>query len=517
MTMNPAPRSHTNHSTASRGSDVRRFGLRGAACGIATIALLACAGAGAASPSSGPATQASAADGTARLTWAKFPPEFADYYCTQGIPAQAMKPKPDFCVSDRPLLLDAKHSPFATTMVLDESKGTGSGYDRLYVDLQRNGKYTGAPVSRSEPFDGERGPDDLPVVAYFSDVTVPRQYQSEHIRVQVFLERTPAGDLNCAIIPQRWAVGTLTLGGRTMPVALIDTNWDGRVSGVGGYRSDQPGNVGPQGCDAVALGIDGERELRPRQGFLGQFIPGEGGSARGFLAKHMVLDSGTYELQVSQSAEGVGLSLAPAQVPMAVMKLVDKPKTSHLLMLGRSTCVMHTGEATEIAVPADHYIVMNEPHSQQTFVIKAGERKELDPLTARQRAAILRRAAAQSRPTGQPLSPDADPWARYVRRFVIRYNLQKAQHDQAKSILADLKARRDEYRTAHKLDYEAIGEITDEAKRSAALAELERPVDGMFEELKTRLMTLPTAAQRQAAEGGTASQRAKSGEGRTED
>jgi hypothetical protein len=505
-------RERISHPIRSRQNNVREFRWTLPAAGIAGVVLLVCAGiTGAAepAPASGPAVQASPADGAAKLAWAKFPSEFADYYCTQGVPAKVLKRKPDFCLSNEPLVLDAKHTPFATTMVLDESNGTGTGYDTLYVDLQCDGKYIDNPVYRAEPFPSELGPDRMPVLAYFADVVLPRKSQSTTVRVQLFLEKTRGGDLNCALIPQRWAVGTLTLGGRTMPAALVDTNWDGEVTGLGGHQPGQPIDTGPRGSDCLILGTDGEQELQPSRGSRGLFIPGEGGSSRGFLAKHLVLDSGTYQLRVTQSANGARLALAPAQVPLATVRLTDKPRTSHMLMMGQSTCVMWSGQTAEIAVPADTYLVMNRVHSQAAFTIKAGERKEVDPLTSRERVTALRQAILATRPAaaagpdaaGQARSsPDADAWTRYVQQFVVTYKLQGAQREQAESILKDLKGRRDEYRTAHKIDYEAIGKIADLAKRSADQAALEKPVDVMFEELKTRLMTLPTETQRKAAE-----------------
>jgi hypothetical protein len=514
MATNPAHlRECISHPIGSRQSGACGFRWPRPAAGIAAAVLIVCAGiAGAAepAPASGPAAQASSADGAAKLTWAKFPSEFADYYCTQGVPAKVLKPKPDFCLSGKPLLLDASHTPFATTMVLDESNGTGSGYDTLYVDLQCDGKYIDNPVYHAEPFSAELGPDRMPVLAYFSDVVLPRKSQSTKVHVQMFLEKPWAGDLNCVLIPQRWAVGTLTVGGRTMPAALVDTNWDGEVTGIGGYQPGQPVDMGPRGSDYLILGTDGEQELRPPQRLRDLFIPGQGGSARGFLTKHLVLDSGTYQLRVSQSAGGARLALAPTQVPMATVKLIDKPRTSHLLLMGQSTCVMLSEQSVEIAVPADTYLVMNRPHSVSSFSIKAGEQKEVDPLTPQDRAAALRQAilatrpaaAAEPNPTGQPPSRETDAWTRYVQQFVVTYRLQGAQQEQAESILKDLKGRRDEYRTAHKIDYEATGKIADMTKRSADQAALEKPVDVMFEELKARLMTIPTETQRRAAEAG---------------
>ncbi len=244
-----------------------------------------------------PEEAAVSADSRARLTWQKFPVEFADYYCQQGIPIKPLDHKPDFCKSDNALLLDGRHSPFRTTMIIDSSGGTGGSYDTLYVDYNRNGDYTDDPVYTAQPFKGKRGPDWQPVRAYFSDVAMPRpSIPDAKPHVQVFLCVS-----NGILIPQNWAVGTLKAGGKTMPAAIVDTNWNDDVADLGGYRAGQNPAVPPKG-DYLFLGIDGEKQLRPGvESRDSLFVPGEGGSARGFLTKYLVLDSGTYELKASQA------------------------------------------------------------------------------------------------------------------------------------------------------------------------------------------------------------------------
>jgi hypothetical protein len=482
-----------------------------AAARLAALVLVGCmaaAGAAEPAPATAPATQAGAAGGEAKLTWAKFPTEFADYWCTQGLPAQILKPKPDFCRSDNTLLLDAEHTPFATTMAMDESRGTGSGYDTLYVDFGHDGKYIDDPVYRAEPFHGKIGPDRLPVLAYFADVVLPRSSISAKAHVQVFLEKQ-GRRFNCVMIPQRWATGTMTLGGKTMPAALVDANWDDNVAGLGGQQPDQSTDVAPRGSDYLILGTDGEKELLPAKGARSLSVPGQGGSARGFLTKHLVLDSGTYRLRAESSAGGAWLQLEPAQIPTGTVKLTEKLQTSHLLLIGQSTCVMLSGQATEMAVPADTYLTMNGTYPRISFAVKAGEEKSVDPVPSEERIAALRRAALATRQAGHgsvaqaSSSLPADDWTRYVQQFIATYKLQSTQQEQAESILKDVSGRRQEYRTAHKIDYETAGKVDDKAKRAADLQALDKPIDGMFEELKARLMMLPTQAQRNAAAAGS--------------
>lgn len=93
----------------------------------------------------------------------------------------------------------------------------------------------------------------------------------------------------------------------------------------------------------------------------------------------------------------------------------------------------------------------------------------------------------------------ADSWTLHVQRFIVTYNLDKSQQEQAWSILKDLRGRRQEYQAAHKLDYEAARQIPDKTRQSAELQALDKPINGMFEELKGRLAGIPTESQRNAA------------------
>ena len=83
-------------------------------------------------------------------------------------------------------------------------------------------------------------------------------------------------------------------------------------------------------------------------------------------------------------------------------------------------------------------------------------------------------------------------WERYVRRFVAEYELDPAQRETAYSILRELQARADDYRTSHRAE---LAPLTPEALANDPLG---APLARMFEELKARLDIIPTAAQRAA-------------------
>lgn len=105
------------------------------------------------------------------------------------------------------------------------------------------------------------------------------------------------------------------------------------------------------------------------------------------------------------------------------------------------------------------------------------------------------RAAA---PLPLPIAPP-DSWTLHVQQFIVAYKLDGSQQEQAGSILKNLQNRRQEYQAAHKLDYEAAAALPDKTRQSAELQSLEKPITGMFEELKTRLLAIATDTQRKAA------------------
>jgi len=99
-----------------------------------------------------------------------------------------------------------------------------------------------------------------------------------------------------------------------------------------------------------------------------------------------------------------------------------------------------------------------------------------------------------------------DEWALYTQRFVERYQFNDEQKQKAYAILRRQQEARDRY-LRRKVDEmtrvtKILSESETEQERQAAQASFERlnaPVDRIFEQLKERLDTLPTRAQRRAA------------------
>jgi hypothetical protein len=104
-----------------------------------------------------------------------------------------------------------------------------------------------------------------------------------------------------------------------------------------------------------------------------------------------------------------------------------------------------------------------------------------------------------------------DAWERYTRNYAQRYQFDASQQAAAQSILRDLLQQRQAYEESHRLDFAAAEKIEDRDLRRKQQDYLNQPVRQLFEQLKTKLGQLPTAAQRAVVEPPASTQPSASG------
>jgi hypothetical protein len=311
----------------------------------------------------------------ANLLLQTLPVEQADFYCIQGLgPPAEPADKPAFCHSQRALLWPVGR--FQHPFLFDESGGTGTGYDTLYVDFDANGDFLNDPIYKAVPAPRAEGPDRPTVLAYFPNVhIVENRPRDRYPHVQVFLEQSGAS-YNCCIIPQQWAVGTVTIDGKPTPAALIDRNWNDQVTDQAGLNLDEHPEKDPRG-DYLVLAIDGEQTLVPGKESLGR-----GGSARGILTQYLVLNSGTYEVNAQQSPQGVNLRLVRTTLPAGTLALPSPSEDDRLLLVGTKTCVLIRNPSGRINLPADTYLALGR--GNETFAIQEGQTFPTEQVAAAQ-------------------------------------------------------------------------------------------------------------------------------------
>lgn len=118
--------------------------------------------------------------------------------------------------------------------------------------------------------------------------------------------------------------------------------------------------------------------------------------------------------------------------------------------------------------------------------------------------------AASSQPAAEKIT---DEWAIYTQEFIERYELNVDQQNKAVGWLRAKQRQRDEYLKRKTDDMDRLDAALKDAKTDADkqraqddIEKLNAPVARMFADLKERLDTLPTRAQRRAAIARAASQ-----------
>ena len=118
----------------------------------------------------------------------------------------------------------------------------------------------------------------------------------------------------------------------------------------------------------------------------------------------------------------------------------------------------------------------------------------------------------------EPAGPKEHRWDAYVRAFIRKYELDAGQKGAAETILRDEKEHAARYRVSKAEQFKAVEKKLKESldgnleKRAAARREelvLNKPIDGFYEKLKTRLDKIPTSAQKKKYEAKVKEKRGK--------
>jgi hypothetical protein len=156
------------------------------------------------------------------------------------------------------------------------------------------------------------------------------------------------------------AAGAVSIGDKTYPAAMLDRNWNDKLSDNVGVRREQYPSLLGRG-DYLILGKPGTRTL------VAGGTLGEGGSPRVIRTDTIVLDSAVHQTAVEQTDEGVTLRFQAVEAPTDKVRL-DLVPGERLVLLGEKTSVILNNPSTEAALPEDTYLALVDLQGPPTII-----------------------------------------------------------------------------------------------------------------------------------------------------
>ena len=243
------------------------------------------------------------------------------------------------------------------TIALDESRGTGRGYDILYVDHNNNEnladdrRVMGRITQRGQT-QGNFGP--VEVMVDYGDRTAPyyfsvRYYHSNQQRIQ-----RRAGDVpNFQLTLQTagYYTGVVSFGESEYQIAMVDSNCNGIFN-----ERFKPQSNGPDGQlyasgDHVLVDVNDD----------GMFEAGymDGREAYPY-AKHVQVDGRWHSLEAS--VHGGTVDIQEPDLKIGTLDVADQ-SSSGTLLLASSNGILRVQAGQEIQVPADTYRIYSHSTS----------------------------------------------------------------------------------------------------------------------------------------------------------
>ena len=231
----------------------------------------------------------------------------------------------------------------ASTIVLDESGGTGTGYDRLYADANGNGS-----LSDDEPVRGTVRRQSRYDSGLFGAATILVDYGERkapwRFAAYYVTDKSAGGrGTQLSVRAVGYYEGEVSANGKTLKVAVVDADTSGCFNDAVDLAKAV---VAPDGrffvwSDRVLVDLNGDGRFDHR------------GAESLACAKYLPLDGAYYKLSVA--AGGQSLALTPAEVPMGSLAREGGGEFSLGLLSPECGVLAVKSQGGRVALPAGTY------------------------------------------------------------------------------------------------------------------------------------------------------------------
>ena len=200
-------------------------------------------------------------------------------------------------------------------MVADESRGTRSGYDTLYVDANGNLDLTDDAKLTAKPNANQEDKK-----AHFSLVELKAKYDDKELPYHVTIDNISEDSIHLHMNSACYAKGTITLGAKTYKVVFVDSNTNGLFNDHFLTPKGMGGNQVYASGDGFGIDLNGDDKFDMKQGQGTEVFP---------LGKYLSLGQKCYEIELAPS--GRSYTLAKTKAKCGVIALEAQDATAILI------------------------------------------------------------------------------------------------------------------------------------------------------------------------------------------
>lgn len=243
------------------------------------------------------------------------------------------------------------------TMVLDELRGTGRGYDTLYVDRNNNEDLTDDPrimgrITQRDPLTGRFGP--IQVMVDYGDRTVP--YYFSMMYYHFGHEELQRGngyvqDFQLTLLSAGYYTGAVSFGDTEYRIAVVDFNSNGVFNERFKAQSNGPDDQFYTYGDQVLVDVNDD----------GMFEAGYNNDKESYpYAGYLEVDGKWYSLNTS--IHGGTVAVREPDLKLGILDVGDQSSSGSLL-LASANGVLRVKTGQQIRVPADTYWIYSHSTS----------------------------------------------------------------------------------------------------------------------------------------------------------